>query len=76
MPGQRPDKLTLALASLIRSCDGDIDKALQAPFFNNFLDMTVHLYKVFSAGAVISSPVVDHGSLYFGSADGNVYAIH
>jgi eukaryotic-like serine/threonine-protein kinase len=60
----------------ILSADGDIDKALQAPVFNNFLDMTVHLYKLFSAGAVVSSPVVDHGSLYFGSADGNVYAIH
>jgi len=26
--------------------------------------------------AILSSPVIDHGTIYFGSADGNVYALH
>jgi eukaryotic-like serine/threonine-protein kinase len=60
----------------VLSADGGIDPAISVPTFNNFLDMTVYLYKVFSVGAIASSPVVDQGSLYFGSADGNVYAIH
>jgi outer membrane protein assembly factor BamB len=56
--------------------EGVEDKAAIAPYFHNFLDMTVYLYKMFSAGAILSSPVVDHGTIYFGGADGNVYAIH
>jgi hypothetical protein len=30
---------------------------------------------VFSVGAIWSSPVVSRGTLYFGSTDGNVYAL-
>jgi outer membrane protein assembly factor BamB len=26
-------------------------------------------------GAILSSPVVDHGTIYFGSADGYLYAL-
>ena len=55
--------------------DGSVDNATYGPFFHNFLDMTVGLYKMFSVGAIASSPVVDRGTIYFGSADGNVYAI-
>jgi outer membrane protein assembly factor BamB len=43
--------------------------------FYNFLDMTIYLYKMFSVGAILSSPVVDHGTIYFGSADGYLYAL-
>lgn len=31
--------------------------------------------KIFSMGSIISSPVVSNGSVYFGSVDGNLYAI-
>jgi outer membrane protein assembly factor BamB len=37
--------------------------------------MTVGLYKMFSVGAIASSPAVDRGTIYFGSADGNLYAL-
>ena len=60
----------------VLSPNGDFLKPALAPTFGNFLDMTVFLYKVFSAGAILSSPVIDQGSVYFGSADGTVYAIH
>ncbi len=56
--------------------DGSIDQGAYAPVFHNFLDMTVHLYRMFSAGAILSSPVVDRGTIYFGSADGSVYAVY
>jgi eukaryotic-like serine/threonine-protein kinase len=59
----------------VLSANGDFSKPAMAPTFGNFLDMTVYLYKTFSVGAVLSSPVIDQGSLYFGSADGNIYAI-
>ncbi len=60
----------------VLAADGDFSKAALAPTFDNFMDMTVHLYKTFSVGAIFSSPVIDQGSLYFGSTDGNLYAIH
>ena len=56
--------------------DGSFDQDRMAPFFHNFLDMTVYLYRTFSVGAIVSSPAIDHGGLYFGSTDGRVYAIH
>jgi len=46
-----------------------------APVFGDFEDMYLDLYKFISVGAIISSPVVDHGAVYFGSMDGNVYAL-
>ena len=60
----------------VLTADGSIDRSVMTPTFFNFLDMTIYLYKMFSVGAILSSPVVDHGALYFGSADGNLYAIH
>ena len=60
----------------VLSADGAFDRTDMAPIFHNFLDMTVNLYKMFSVGAILSSPVVDHGTIYFGSADGSLYAIH
>jgi eukaryotic-like serine/threonine-protein kinase len=60
----------------VLTADGTVDNASVAPLFFNFLDMTLYLYKMFSVGAILSSPAVDRGTIYFGSADGNVYAIH
>jgi outer membrane protein assembly factor BamB len=33
------------------------------------------MYKFMSIGAIVSSPVVDKGVLFFGSMDGNLYAL-
>ncbi len=44
--------------------------------FNDFEDMYVYWYKNFSLGAIVSSPVVDQGEVYFGSTDGNLYALY
>lgn len=44
--------------------------------FGDFEDMYVYWYKNFSLGAIVSSPVVDQGEVYFGSADGNLYALN
>ena len=59
----------------IFASDGTVANTALAPLFHNFLDMSLYLYKMFSVGAIVSSPVVDRGTIYFGSADGNVYAI-
>jgi len=33
------------------------------------------MFKFMSIGAIVSSPVVDNGVVYFGSMDGNLYAV-
>ena len=49
----------------------------QAAFANDdFYDvMVIGLDKMLSVGAILSSPVVVDGTIYFGSSDGNVYAL-
>ena len=48
----------------------------EAAYFDFFYDdMVSGLQKMMSVGAVLSSPVVDGNSVYFGSTDGNVYAL-
>ena len=37
--------------------------------------MYIDFYRFVSIGAIVSSPVVDHGVLYIGSMDGNLYAL-
>jgi outer membrane protein assembly factor BamB len=37
--------------------------------------MVLSFYRVFSVGAVWSSPVIDAGTVYFGSTDGLLYAL-
>jgi outer membrane protein assembly factor BamB len=37
--------------------------------------MYVGFYKFVSIGSIMSSPVVDKGVVYFGSMDGNAYAL-
>ncbi len=41
-------------------------------FFEN---MVVAVHTLFAQGAILSTPAVDHGIVYVGSADGNVYAL-
>jgi outer membrane protein assembly factor BamB len=54
--------------------DGRIDNAALYPDFT--LDgMIIALDRMYSLGSVLSSPVVVDGVVYFGSTDGNVYAI-
>ena len=37
--------------------------------------MYLAMFKFISIGAIVSSPVVDNGVVYFGSMDGNLYAV-
>lgn len=56
--------------------DGSLNNdAIYAPYFRDYQDMVLAFYRVFSVGAIWSSPVVDKGELYFGSTDGNLYAL-
>ena len=54
---------------------GAFDRRKMPPVFHNFLDMTVNLARMYSVGAILSSPAVDHGVVFVGSADGFLYAI-
>jgi len=48
----------------------------EAAFFDFFYDdMVVGVQKMMSVGAVLSSPAVANGLVYFGSTDGNIYAL-
>ena len=56
--------------------DGGLNNdAAYAPYFRDYQDMIVAFYRVFSVGAVWSSPTVDKGMVLFGSTDGSLYAI-
>ena len=56
--------------------DGSFDvQKTYGPYFHDYQDMVLAFEKVFSVGAIWSSPVVDHGVVYFGSTDGNLYAL-
>jgi eukaryotic-like serine/threonine-protein kinase len=45
--------------------------------FSDFFydDLVIGVWRMMSVGAVLSSPVVDEDAIYFGSTDGNIYAI-
>jgi len=48
----------------------------EAAFFDFFYDdMVSGVQKMLSVGAIVSSPVIASGVIYFGSADGNLYAL-
>jgi outer membrane protein assembly factor BamB len=55
--------------------DGSLNPETFAPIFGDFQDMYIDAYKFMSVGAIMSSPVVDKGVVYFGSMDGNLYAL-
>jgi eukaryotic-like serine/threonine-protein kinase len=60
----------------ILNADGSLkQEELFAPVFGDFEDMYVDIYKFTTIGAIVSSPVVDKGVVYFGSMDGNLYAL-
>jgi outer membrane protein assembly factor BamB len=55
--------------------DGGPDYA--AAFADEFYEETVvGVHKMLSVGAILSSPVVSQGVIYFGSSDGNLYALN
>jgi len=48
-----------------------------AAFHDDFYeDMVIGVQKMMSVGAILSSPVVVDGVIYFGSTDGNLYALN
>jgi eukaryotic-like serine/threonine-protein kinase len=56
--------------------DGGINNdAVYTPYFRDYQDMVLAFYRIFSVGAIWSSPAVDNGVVFFGSTDGNLYAI-
>jgi eukaryotic-like serine/threonine-protein kinase len=55
--------------------DGGLNQDAFAPLFGDFQDMYIDTYRFASIGAVLSSPVVDRSTVYFGSMDGRVYAL-
>jgi outer membrane protein assembly factor BamB len=69
-PASRKDPLK------ILNADGGLNQdTLYAPVFNDFEDMYIDFHKFITIGAIMSSPVVDRGVVYFGSMDGNLYAL-
>src|SRR5436190_3421649 len=60
----------------ILNADGTLNQEmLYGPVFGDFEDMYLAMFKFMSIGAIVSSPVVDKGVVYFGSMDGNLYAL-
>ena len=59
----------------VLSADGTLNQQAFAPVLGDFEDMYIDLYRFISIGAIVSSPVVDKGVVYFGSMDGNLYAL-
>ena len=55
--------------------DGKLNNAAFSPMFNDFEDHYIAMFKRFSLGSILSSPVVDKGNIYFGSTDGFIYAL-
>jgi outer membrane protein assembly factor BamB len=55
--------------------DGSLNQESFAPLFSDFEDMYLDVSRFASIGAIMSSPVVDRGVVYFGSMDGKLYAI-
>jgi outer membrane protein assembly factor BamB len=50
-------------------------EAFSAPTFGDFEDLYIWVYRFIAAGSIVSSPVIDKGVIYFGSMDGNFYAL-
>ena len=69
-PGSKADPLK------ILNSDGSLNQeVLYAPVFGDFEDMYIGIYKFTTISSIMSSPVVDKGVVYFGSMDGNLYAV-
>ncbi|HTP70277.1 MAG TPA: PQQ-binding-like beta-propeller repeat protein [Dongiaceae bacterium] len=64
-------------ASTLLKEDGTFKFEAIFPSPNLFYDdMVVAVSKILSLGSILSSPVVVGDTVYFGSADGNLYALH
>ncbi len=59
----------------VLTADGSLNQEAFGPIFGDFQDMYLDAYKFMTVGAIMSSPVVDKGVVYFGSMDGNLYAL-
>lgn len=55
--------------------DGSFKQESFAPLFGDYQDMVLDVYRYISVGGIVSSPMVDHGVVYVGSLDGNLYAL-
>lgn len=51
----------------------DYAKAFTENFYENIV---IGVNKLYSVGMIVSSPVIVDDTIYFGSMDGNLYAIH
>ena len=67
----KTDAATLDPLKLLEA-DGSFRQGSFAPLFNDFEDMYLDFYRFASVGGIMASPVVDHGTIYVGSLDGNV----
>ena len=58
----------------LTNADGTFNWSAIVPegFYN---DMVIGVSKLFSAGTILSSPVVENNTIYVGSTDGNLYAL-
>jgi eukaryotic-like serine/threonine-protein kinase len=61
-----------AAALTQKNGDPDYSQAFRDLFYD---ELVMGVWKMLSVGAVLSSPVVERDMIYFGSTDGNVYAI-
>jgi outer membrane protein assembly factor BamB len=60
----------------VLKADGSLNNdVIYAPYFRDYQDMVLAFYRVFSVGAIWSSPVIDRGVIFFSSTDGNLYAL-
>jgi outer membrane protein assembly factor BamB len=60
----------------VTNADGSIKWESLFPGPNLFYeDMVMAVHKLFTAGTILSSPVVVRDTVYFGSTDGNLYAL-
>lgn len=59
----------------IVDADGSLNRDAFAPIFGDFEDMYIDFYRFISVGAIMGSPAVDQGVVYFGSMDGRLYAL-
>ena len=59
----------------VLNADGSLKRESFAPLFGDFQDMYLDFNRFISIGAIMSSPAVDRGTVYFGSMDGNLYAL-
>jgi outer membrane protein assembly factor BamB len=65
-----------AKANLARYTGADGTPNYEAAQSENFYDaLVIAVDRLMSTGAVLSSPVADGDAVYFGSTDGNVYAV-